>query len=104
MLTGKTVSQAPHQTALELYRKGNGHDRSPGYRACHRCDGHPSNDHGGGARLKVGILLVARNRRDMRALCSSSTHTAISLRRSTARSLAARAAPAHASQRGIVIV
>jgi hypothetical protein len=48
--------------------------------------------------------LVARNRRDMRALCSSSTHTAISLRRSTARSLAARAAPAHASQRGIVIV
>jgi len=59
VLIGKTVSQAPDWCAGACRIKGNGHDRCPGYRTCHCCDGNTGNYHGGGARLKAGILLVA---------------------------------------------
>jgi hypothetical protein len=58
---GRRFLNLPPNCAGACRYKGNGHDRSPSYRACHRCDGNTSNDHGDGARLKVGILLVARN-------------------------------------------
>jgi len=58
MLIGKTVSQAPDQMCWSLRFKGIAHDRSSGYRARHCRDGNTSNDHGGSAWLKIGILLV----------------------------------------------
>ena len=38
--------------------KGNGHDRCPGYRTCHCCDGNTGNNDGSGAWLKAGTALV----------------------------------------------
>jgi hypothetical protein len=56
---GRRLFKLPPDCAGGCRSKGKAHDRSPGYRACHRWDGNTSNDHGDGARLKVGILLVA---------------------------------------------
>lgn len=56
---GRRLFKLPPNCAGACRYKGNAHDRSPCYRACHRCDGNTSNDRGDGARLKVGILLVA---------------------------------------------
>jgi len=59
---GRRLFKLPPNCAGACRYKGNAHDRSPCYCACHRCDGNTSNDHGDGARLKVGILLVAEAR------------------------------------------
>ena len=58
---GKTVSQAHAIRSARACRiKGNGHDRCPGYRTCHCCDGNTGNNDGSGAWLKAGTTLVRR--------------------------------------------